>query len=73
MDNEIDVIYELKKNPISINGNNLNNYIFVDSKMDTMVQLSDNIKVSILYWPEWNGLWKGNLRYFQWKSVECIS
>lgn len=41
MDNEIDVIYELRKNPISINGNNLNNYIFVDSKMDTMVQLSD--------------------------------
>lgn len=41
MDNEIDVIYELRKNPISINENNLNNYIFVDSKMDTMVQLSD--------------------------------
>lgn len=41
MDNEIDVIYELKKNPISIDGNNVNNYIFVDSKMDTMVQLSD--------------------------------
>lgn len=41
MDNEIDVIYELKKNPISINGNYLHNYIFVDSKMDTMVQLSD--------------------------------
>lgn len=41
MDNEIDVIYELKKNPLSINGNNLNNYIFVDSKTDTMVQLSD--------------------------------
>ena len=56
--NEIDVIYELNKNPISINGNNLNNYIFVDSKMDTMVQLSD-VAVGIisryLYFIDQNG------------------
>lgn len=58
MDNEIDVIYELKKNPISINGNNLNNYIFVDSKMDTMVQLSDvavGIMSRYLYFIDQNG------------------
>lgn len=58
MDNEIDVIYEFKKNPLSINGNNLNNYIFVDSKMDTMVQLSD-VAVGIisryLYFIDQNG------------------
>ena len=41
MDNEIDIIYDLKKNPVSIDGKILNNYIFVDSKTDTMVQLSD--------------------------------
>ena len=41
MDNEIDVIYDFKKNPVSIDGEVLNNYFFVDSKTDTMVQLSD--------------------------------
>ena len=41
MDNEIDIIYDLKKNPVSMDGKILNNYIFVDSKTDTMVQLSD--------------------------------
>ena len=58
MDNEIDVIYEFKKNPLSINGNNLNNYIFVDSKMDTMVQLSDvavGIVSRYLYFIDQNG------------------
>ena len=30
MDNEIDVIFELKKNPISIDGNNLNNYLLAE-------------------------------------------
>lgn len=41
MDNEIDIIYDFKKNPVSVDGKILNNYIFVDSKTDTMVQLSD--------------------------------
>ena len=41
MDNEIDIIYDFKKNPVAVDGKILNNYIFVDSKTDTMVQLSD--------------------------------
>lgn len=40
-DNEIDVIYSLKKEPISLRGEVLTNYVFVDSKSDPMVQLSD--------------------------------
>lgn len=40
-DNEIDVIYPLKNEPTSMHGELLTNYVFVDSKTDPMVQLSD--------------------------------
>lgn len=40
-DNEIDVIYSLKKEPTSMGGKALTNYVFVDSKSEPMVQLSD--------------------------------
>lgn len=42
-DNESDIYYALKKNPVSIDGNILTNYTFVDSKTNPMIQLSDVI------------------------------
>ena len=40
-DNEADIIYELKSRPVSIDDKIVSNYKFVDSKTDTMLQLSD--------------------------------
>lgn len=40
-DNESDIYYALKKNPVLIDGNILTNYTFVDSKTNPMIQLSD--------------------------------
>lgn len=41
MDNESDIITDLDNMVISIDGEQINNYVFVDSKDNTMVQLSD--------------------------------
>lgn len=42
-DNEIDVIYEMSRFPVCVDGQIMDNYHFVESTTDAMVQLSDVI------------------------------